>query len=70
MGIHVGQMTSREAMRYCFEAVTTNPAKIMGLDGYGLDVGCHGDGAAAGGRPDRGDPAEGARGSWWCAAAG
>ena len=43
MALHVGQMTGREAMRYCFEAVTTHPAKIMGLDGYGLAVGCHGD---------------------------
>ena len=43
MALHVGQMTSREAMRYCFEAVTTNAAKIMGLEGYGLDVGCNGD---------------------------
>lgn len=43
MGLHVAQMTSREAMRYCFDAVTTNPAKIMGLDGYGLEVGCNGD---------------------------
>ena len=43
MGLHVAQMTSREAMRYCFDAVTTNPAKIMGLEGYGLDVGCNAD---------------------------
>jgi cytosine/creatinine deaminase len=43
MGLHVGQMTSRDAMRFCFDTVTTNPAKIMGLDGYGLDVGCNGD---------------------------
>ena len=43
MGLHVGQMTSREAMRYCFDAVTANPAKIMQLDGYGLDVGCNAD---------------------------
>ncbi|MGM4896359.1 amidohydrolase family protein [Tardiphaga sp. 839_C3_N1_4] len=43
MGLHVGQMTSRDAMRFCFDSVTTNPAKIMGLDGYGLDVGCNGD---------------------------
>ncbi|MEO8667072.1 MAG: cytosine deaminase, partial [Bauldia sp.] len=26
-----------------FEAVTTNPAKIMGLEGYGLAVGCNAD---------------------------
>jgi cytosine deaminase len=43
MGLHVGQMTSRDAMRFCFDTVTTNPAKIMGLTGYGLDVGCNGD---------------------------
>jgi cytosine deaminase len=43
MALHVGQMTSREAMRYCFEAVTTNAARIMGLQDYGLDVGHDGD---------------------------
>jgi cytosine deaminase len=43
MALHVGQMTSREAMRYCFDAVTANAAKIMGLQGYGLKVGCNGD---------------------------
>src|SRR3954462_15092517 len=43
MGLHVGQMTSRDAMHYCFDTVTTNPAAIMGLEGYGLDVGCNGD---------------------------
>lgn len=43
MGLHVAQMTSREAMRFCFEAVTTNPARIMQLDGYGLAVGNNAD---------------------------
>jgi cytosine deaminase len=43
MAVHVGQLTAREAMRYCFEAVTTNAAKVMALEGYGLDVGCNGD---------------------------
>ncbi len=43
MGLHVAQMTSREAMRWCFEAVTTNPARIMRLDGYGLSVGNNAD---------------------------
>ena len=43
MGLHVAQMTSREAMRFCFEAVTTNPAKVMQLDGYGLAVGNNAD---------------------------
>jgi cytosine/creatinine deaminase len=36
MGIHVAPMTSREAMRWAFDAVTENPAKIMRLAGYGL----------------------------------
>lgn len=43
MGMHVGQLTAREAMRFCFDAVTVNAARIMGLEHYGLDVGCHGD---------------------------
>lgn len=43
MGLHVAQMTSREAMRACFEAVTTQAAAVMGLDDYGLRVGAHGD---------------------------
>jgi cytosine deaminase len=43
MGVHVAQMTSREGMRWCFDAVTVNPAKAMHLDGYGLDKGCYAD---------------------------
>jgi cytosine/creatinine deaminase len=43
MGLHVGQLTSREAMRFCFEAVTTNAARVMNLGGYGLAVGCNAD---------------------------
>ena len=43
MGLHVALMTGREAMRFCFAAVTTNPAQIMGLEGYGLAVGCNAD---------------------------
>ncbi|MCK0196816.1 amidohydrolase family protein [Ancylobacter sp. 6x-1] len=43
MALHVGQMTSREAMRWCLEAVTVNPARIMGLEGYGLEPGCNAD---------------------------
>jgi cytosine deaminase len=43
MAVHVGHMTSREAMRFCFDAVTANPARIMGLEGYGLEPGCHAD---------------------------
>ena len=43
MGLHVAQMTGQQAMRQCFEAVTAAPARILGLDGYGLDVGCKAD---------------------------
>jgi len=43
MGLHVAQMTSRAAMRQCFEAVTSQAARILGLSGYGLEVGCHAD---------------------------
>ncbi|WP_174821926.1 amidohydrolase family protein [Ruegeria lacuscaerulensis] len=40
MGLHVGQLSSRADMTWCFEAVTTNSARIMGLDGYGVAKGC------------------------------
>ena len=40
MGLHVAQMTSQKGIRACFDAVTTNAAKVMHLKGYGLAVGC------------------------------
>ena len=43
MGLHVAQMTSQSAMRQCFDAVTVNPARILGLQCYGLEVGCNAD---------------------------
>ena len=43
MGLHVAQMTGPAAMRQCFAAVTTAPAHILHLDGYGLEPGCHAD---------------------------
>ena len=43
MGLHVAQMTSQAGMRACFDAVTVNPARILGLEGYGLEVGCRAD---------------------------
>ncbi len=43
MGLHVAQMTSREAIRYCYDCVTAHPAKAMGLEGYGLEKGCKAD---------------------------
>ncbi len=39
MGLHVAQMTGQEAMRQCFDAVTTTPARILGLEGYGIAPG-------------------------------
>ena len=41
MGLHVAQMTSQKRIRACFDAVTTNSAKVMRLQGYGLEVGCN-----------------------------
>jgi cytosine/creatinine deaminase len=43
MGVHVAQMTSQEQVRSAFAAVTKNPAKILGLQHYGLEVGCNAD---------------------------
>jgi cytosine/creatinine deaminase len=40
MGLHVAQMTSQAAMRQCFDAVTVNPARILGLKHFGLAPGC------------------------------
>jgi cytosine/creatinine deaminase len=40
MGLHVAQMTSLDGMRRCFDAVTTNAAKVMHLERYGIDAGC------------------------------
>jgi cytosine deaminase len=40
MGLHVAQMTSQKGIRQCFDAVTVNAARVMHLQGYGLDVGC------------------------------
>ncbi|MFY0661537.1 MAG: amidohydrolase family protein [Shimia sp.] len=40
MGLHVGQLSSREDMAWCFDAVTQNSAHIMGLEGYGIAKGC------------------------------
>jgi cytosine deaminase len=39
MGLHVAQMTSPNDMRTCFDMVTVNNAKTMGLADYGLHVG-------------------------------
>lgn len=43
MGLHVAQMTSQAGMHQCFDAVTVNSARILGLQGYGLAPGCRAD---------------------------
>ena len=43
MGLHVAQMTGVSQMRQIFEAITTNGARALGLEGYGLEPGCHAD---------------------------
>jgi cytosine deaminase len=57
MGLHVAQMTSRAAMRQCFDAVTSTPARILGLDGYGVAPGCYADLVVL----EAGDPVEAIR---------
>jgi cytosine/creatinine deaminase len=43
MGLHVAQMTGQSAMRQCFEAVTTTPARILGLPALGIAPGAPAD---------------------------
>ncbi|MFL6674860.1 MAG: amidohydrolase family protein [Massilia sp.] len=43
MGLHAAQMTGQDAMLECFRAVTEVPARILGLEGYGIAPGCHAD---------------------------
>ncbi len=43
MGLHVAHMTGVDEMRACFDAVTRNGARTLGLEHYGLEAGCHAD---------------------------
>jgi cytosine deaminase len=43
MGLHVAQMTSVAAMNQCFAAVTSMPARILGLERYGIAPGNYAD---------------------------
>jgi cytosine/creatinine deaminase len=43
MAVHAVPMTSRDAIRWSSDAVTKIPAAHLGLEGYGLDVGCNAD---------------------------
>jgi cytosine deaminase len=43
MGLHVAQLTGQDAMRACYTAVTETPARILGLEGYGIAPGYRAD---------------------------
>ena len=43
MGLQVAQMTGQDGMRAAFESVTSTPARILGLEGYGIEAGCRAD---------------------------
>jgi cytosine deaminase len=43
MAVHVGHMSATDAMADAFQAVTSVPAQIMHLPGYGLEPGCNAD---------------------------
>ena len=43
MGVHIGQITSQAAIKQCFDAVTVNPARVLGLVDYGIEPGCRAD---------------------------
>jgi cytosine deaminase len=43
MGLHVAQMAGVDQMQQIFEAITTNGARALGIEGYGLEPGCHAD---------------------------
>jgi cytosine deaminase len=40
MGLHVAQMTSQQGIRACFDAITSNAARVMHLRDYGIAPGC------------------------------
>jgi cytosine deaminase len=41
MGLHVAQMTGVQQMHQIFQTITSNGAKVMQLDNYGIEVGCN-----------------------------
>ncbi len=57
MGLHVAQMSHPDEMRRCFDMVTTQNARILGLEGYGLQVGAQASLVVL----DAGDPIEALR---------
>ncbi len=57
MGLHVAQMSAPDEMRKCFQMVTSDNAAIIGLEGYGLEVGARASLVVL----DAGDPVEALR---------
>ncbi len=43
MGLHVAQMTGQAAMRQCYAAITDTPARLLGMQGYGIAPGNNAD---------------------------
>ncbi|MBT5781279.1 MAG: amidohydrolase family protein [Rhodospirillaceae bacterium] len=43
MAVHAGHLSGRDEIIACFRAVTETPARAMGLEGYGLEIGCNAD---------------------------
>ncbi len=43
MGLHIAQMTGLTQMHQCFRAITDYPARLLGLDHYGIQPGCYAD---------------------------
>jgi cytosine deaminase len=43
MAVHVAQMTSLSAMGAAFDAITVNATKALGLQDYGIAIGCNAD---------------------------
>ncbi len=43
MGLHEAQMTGAGQIRQIFEAVTTNGARTLGIEKYGIEPGCNAD---------------------------
>lgn len=43
MAVHVGQLAGMDDKQRVFDALTVNSAKTLGLENYGVDVGCNAD---------------------------
>ena len=43
MAIHIGHLTALDAIRACYDAITTSAARILHLDGYGIFPGARAD---------------------------